>query len=343
MSKTTDRINPQMRRSGLTRRSMLSTMAGAAIVATGLAGPAAAHAQAFPSQPIRFIVPFAPGGGVDVIGRTLAEAIQKQFGHTVIVENRTGAGGNVASTHVSRAAADGYTVLVGSNSNSYNDFLYSSIGYDPAKDLRRVVQIGRVPMVMLVSPTIEPKTVQEVIALAKAKPGSLNFGSGGNGTAEHLVYELFKRRTGIDAVHVPYRGGAQVYTDLMAGQIQLMFNNQLGATPYIKSGQLRAVGLTGQARSTQLPDLPTFAEQGIADFNAAVWWGLMVPSATPDAQVNEINRMVNAVLQTEEVRNRLQSLGAQPVGGPPSQFEQFFASERSTWERVIKDAGIKLN
>jgi tripartite-type tricarboxylate transporter receptor subunit TctC len=328
------------------RRSMLKTMIAASVLAAAgsliAMAPVSGYAQAYPTQPIRFIVPFAPGGGVDVIARTIGEAITKQSGHTVVVENRTGAGGNVASLFVARSNPDGYTVLVGSNSNSYNDFLYSDIGYNPAKDLRRVVQIGRVPMVLLVSPTIEPKTVQEVVALAKSKPGALNFGSGGNGTAEHLVYELFKRRTDIEATHVPYRGGAQVYTDLMSGVIQLMFNNQLGAMPHIRSGQLRAVGMAGKARSPQLPDLPTFAEQGIPDFEAAVWWGLMVPAGTPDAAVAGLNRIVNAALGSEEVKNRLQSLGAEPVGGPPEQFESFFAAERSRWESVIKAAGIKL-
>lgn len=315
----------------------------ATVAVVGLVSHQPVRAQAFPSQPIRLIVPFAPGGGVDVIGRTIGDQLAKHFGHTVIVENKTGAGGNLASAFVARANPDGYTLLVSSNSNSYNDFLYSNTGYDPAKDLLRVVQIGRVPMVLLVSPTVASKTVQEVISLAKSKPDTLNFGSGGNGTAEHLVYELFKRRAQINVAHVPYRGGAQVYTDLIGGQIQFMFNNQLGGMPYIKSGQLRAVGLTGQERSRQLPDLPTFAEQGIADFNAAVWWGLMAPAGTPGNVVNELNRMVNEVLKSPEVASRLEVLGAQRVGGPPERFETFFASERSTWRQVIKDAAIKLD
>jgi tripartite-type tricarboxylate transporter receptor subunit TctC len=302
-----------------------------------------AQAQTFPSQPIRLIVPFAPGGGVDVIGRLIGDQMARQSGHTVVVENKTGAGGNVASAFVARSAPDGYTLLVASNSNAYNDFLYSDIGYDPAKELLRVAQFGRVPMVLLVSPSVAPRTVQEVIALAKAKPDTLTFGSGGNGTAEHLVYELFKRKVGIEVAHVAYRGGAQAYTDLIGGQIQFMFNNQLGAMPFIKGGKLRAVGLAGQERSRQLPDLPTFAEQGIPDFDAAVWWGLMAPAGTPAKVVNELNRMVNEALKAPEVASRLEALGAQPAGGSPAQFESFFAAERSTWRQVIKDAGIRLN
>ena len=308
----------------------------------GLGLPLSSSAQSYPTQTIRLIVPFNPGGGVDVIGRTIAEQLTRQFGHTVVVENKAGAGGNTASAYVARSTPDGYTLLVASNSNSYNDFLYTNTGYDPANDLRRVVQIGRVPMLLLASPKVDVKNVQDVIALAKAKPDTLNFGSGGNGTAEHLVLELFKRRAEIQVAHVPYRGGAQVYTDLMGGQIDFMFNNQLGATPYIKSGQLRAVGLTGKARSAQLPDLPTFAEQGIADFSAAVWWGLMAPAGTPDSVVAELNRMVSAALKSSEVSKRIETLGAEPVGESADKFEAFFAAERATWQRVIKDAGIKI-
>jgi len=307
-----------------------------------LASHPAAEAQSFPSQPIHLIVPFSPGGAVDIVGRTIGDALSKQSGHPVIVENKTGAGGNIASAFVARANPDGYTLLVASNSNAYNDFLYSNAGYDPAKDLLRVVQIAQVPMVLLVTPKLPVKNVQEVIALAKAKPDTLNFGSGGNGTSEHLVYELFKRKTGIKAAHVPYRGGGQVYPDLIAGQVQFFFNNQLGAMPYLKSDQLRVVGLTGKERSKQLPDLPTFAEQGMPDFTATVWWGLMAPTGTPRHVVAELNRMVNEALKSPAVAERLESLGAESIGGSPDQYEKFFAAERATWRQVIEDAGIKV-
>jgi tripartite-type tricarboxylate transporter receptor subunit TctC len=314
------------------------------LLAAALAGACLqAQGQGFPSQPIKLIVPFAPGGGVDIVGRTIAENANRQNpGVSVVVENRTGAGGNVGSTSVAKSAPDGYTLLVASNSNSYNNFLYSNMQYDAARDLQAVMQIGRVPMVLLVSPSIPPKNVAEVIALAKAKPGTLNFGSGGNGTAEHMVYELFKRRTGIDALHIPYRGGAQVYTDLIGGQIQLMFNNQLGATQYIRSGQLRAAGITGMTRSSQLPDLPTFEEQGIRNFTASVWWGLMGPAGMPAPVVARLNQIFNAAINSPEMKARLETLGAQPVGGSAEQFAAHFASERATWQQVIKDANIKV-
>jgi tripartite-type tricarboxylate transporter receptor subunit TctC len=303
---------------------------------------AAAQAQTFPSQPIRLIVPFAPGGGVDIVGRSIAEQVTKLSGHAMVVENRTGAGGNVGSASVAKAIPDGHTLLVVSNSNAYNNFLYSSMPYDAARDLQMVVQAGRVPMVLLVSPSIAPRSVAEVVALAKAKPGALNVGSGGNGTSEHLVWELFKRRTGIEAQHIPYRGGAMVYPELISGRLQLMFSNQLGATQFLRSGQLRAAGITGQKRSPQLPEVPTFEEQGFTDFNASVWWGVAGPAGMPRPVVGQLDQMINAAIATAEFRSRLESLGAQAVGGSPEQFAALFAAERATWQAVIKDAGIKL-
>lgn len=319
--------------------SILTAFSAALI---GAAVQLPASAQGFPAQPIKFIVPFAPGGGVDIVGRTIAEGIAKTSGHAVVVENRTGAGGNVGSTAVARAAPDGYTLLIGSNSNTYNNFLYSNMQYDAARDLQAVVQIARVPMVLLVSPSIAPKTVGEVVALAKAKPGALNFGSGGNGTSEHLAYELFKRRTGIDAQHIAYRGGAQVYTDLIGGQIQLFFNNQLGAMQYVRGGQLRAAGITSPKRSAQLPDVPTFTEQGFPDFIVSVWWGVMGPAGMPKPVVEQLNQIINAAIASPDVTRRLESQGAQPVGGSPEQLAAFFALERATWQAVIRDAGIKI-
>jgi tripartite-type tricarboxylate transporter receptor subunit TctC len=303
---------------------------------------AAAQAQTFPSQPIRLIVPFAPGGGVDIVGRSIAEQVTRLSGHAMVVENRTGAGGNVGSASVAKAIPDGHTLLVVSNSNAYNNFLYSSMPYDAARDLQMVVQAGRVPMVLLVSPSIAPRSVAEVVALAKAKPGALNVGSGGNGTSEHLVWELFKRRTGIEAQHIPYRGGAMVYPELISGRLQLMFSNQLGATQFLRSGQLRAAGITGQKRSPQLPEVPTFEEQGFTDFNASVWWGVAGPAGMPRPVVGQLDQMINAAIATAEFRSRLESLGAQAVGGSPEQFAALFAAERATWQAVIKDAGIKL-
>ena len=314
----------------------------AAIVAVVVPGLAAA--QSFPSQPIKLVVPFAPGGGVDIVGRTLAENVQKQnAGVTVIVENRTGAGGNVGSGSVAKSTPDGHTLLVVSNSNSYNNFLYANMPYDAAKDLQSVVQVGIVPMALLVAPNIPPKTLPEVIAYAKANPGKLNYGSGGAGTAEHLVFELFKRRVGIEVQHIAYRGGAQVFTDLIGGQIQFFTTNALAATQYVKANQLKAAGVTGPSRTSGLPEIPTFEEQGVKNFNASVWWGVMGPTGMPGPVVARLNQMFNAAIASAEMKARFESLGARPVGGTAEAFAAFFASERATWQQVIKDANIKVD
>ena len=315
----------------------------ALLVATaGLALCAPSWAQGYPSKPIRLIVPYATGGGVDIVARTVAEYVSTTLGKTVLVENRTGAGGNVAGAFVAKSEPDGYTLLVASNSAAVNNSLYKNMPYDASKDLTPIVLIGTVPMVLLVSPSIAPKTVGEVVALAKARPGTLNVGSGGNGTGEHLAFEMFKRQTGIEAQHVPYRGGAAVYTDLIGGQVQLFFSNQLGAAPFVKSGQLRAAGVTGDSRSPEFPDLPTFAEQGYPEFKAFVWWGLRGPAGIPPATVSQINALFATAIHAPEVQKKLMSLGARPEGGSVDSFDRFFKNEVKTWSELIKAANIQI-
>lgn len=326
---------------GLFARSVHNIALGFACTA-GLASGSSAIAQTYPDKTIRLIVPYGTGGGVDVVARTVADYISNKMGKTVVVENRAGAGGNVGSGFVVKSDPDGYTLLVASNSNAVNNSLYNNMAYDAAKDLTPITLIGTVPMVLLVSPTITPKTANEVVDLARAKHGSLNVGSGGSGTGEHLAFEMFKRQNKIDAQHVPYRGGTAVYTDLMGGQIQLFFNNQLGASPYIRSGQLKAVGITGDQRSPQFPDLPTFAEQGFKDFKAFVWWGIMGPAGIPPERVTEINKLFTTAIQSPEVRARLESLGARPAGTSAAEFSSFFKNEISVWSALIKDAKIQL-
>lgn len=303
----------------------------------------AAQAQGYPSRSIKLVVPYAPGGGVDIVARTLADYISTKLGKLVIVENRVGAGGNLGSAFVAKSDPDGYTLLLGSNANAINNSLYANAGYNAATDLTQIVLVGTVPMVLLASPSVTAKNISELLAQAKAKPGSFNVGSGGSGTAEHLAFELFKRQTGMDGVHVPYKGGAAVYTDLIGGQIQLFFNNQLGATSYVRSGQLRALGITSPNRSAALPDVATFTEQGFTDFKAFVWWGVIGPAGIPKDIVAQINTLFNTAISSPEVSTRLESLGAQPQGGTPEKFAEFFKSEMTTWADVIKAADIKLN
>jgi len=299
-------------------------------------------ASAYPNKPIRLIVPYGPGGGVDVVARTVADYLNNQMGKTVVVENRAGAGGNVGSAFVVKSEPDGYTLLVASNSNAVNNSLYDNMSYNAATDLTPITLVGIVPMVLLVSPTISPTTVQEVVALAKAKPGSLNVGSGGSGTGEHLAFEMFKRQTGINAQHIPYKGGSAVYTDLIGGQVQLFFNNQLGAAPHIRSGQLKAVGVTGDQRSPEFPNLPTFAEQGFSDFKAFVWWGIMGPANMPSDTLKDVSKLFAQAVASPEVQKKLRSLGAQPEGGNAEKFKKFFEQEMGTWSALIKEANIKL-
>ena len=322
---------------GLTRRLLLIAAAFACTLCQNVA------AQDYPTNPIRLVVPYAVGGGVDIVARTLADYISSKLGKTIIVENRTGAGGNVGSGLVAKAEPDGYLLLLGSNSNAVNNSLYSNMTYDASKDLLPITLIGKVPMVLLVSPSISVKTVADMIALAKAKPGTLNFGSGGSGTSEHLTYEMFKRQADIDAQHISYRGGATVYTDLLGGQIQFMFNNLLGASSYIRSGQLQAIGISGNTRSTLFPNLKTFAEQGLPKFTAQAWWGIMGPAGLQKGTVDKISQLFDTAIKSPELTTRLEAMGAQPQGGSPESFARFFKDEVATWSIIIRDNNIKLS
>jgi tripartite-type tricarboxylate transporter receptor subunit TctC len=327
-----------------TRRALVRALALAAAGAAGLMTAPALSAQtlAWPTQPVKIIVPFGPGGGVDIVARTIGDEWTRQTGHKVIVENRAGAGGNIGSASVAKSAPDGYTLLLASNSNSYNDFLYSSAGYNPANDLSPVLQIGRVPTVLVVAAGSPFKSVQDVIAAGKADPGKLNFAHFGFGSSGHLLYELFIRRAGISANHVPYKGN-ELYTDMLAGRTDLVFNNQLGVMSYIRAGQMRVLGVASGQRSALLPDVPTISEQGLAGFQADVWWGVMTRAGTPEPVLQRINQLVNEVLRSPEVIKRLEAQGASVVGGSAAQFARFFSAERATWQKVIADAKIKID
>jgi tripartite-type tricarboxylate transporter receptor subunit TctC len=303
-------------------------------------GPA--RAESFPDRPIKLIVPYAAGGGVDIVARAVGDGLGKHFNWTVVVENRTGAGSNVGSAVVAKAEADGYTLLMGSNANAVNGSLYTNMAYDPLTELTPIVLVGRVPMVLLASPSVPIKSVRELVTYARQHPGKLNFGSGGVGTSEHLTYELFRRRADIDVVHVPYRGGAAVYPDLIGGQVQFLFNNQLQAMSFIQAGTVRVLAIANSTRSAQLPDVPTMAEQGVADFVSVAWWGIMGPRGLPPEMMDAINRAVNAVLVAPELTERLASLGAERTGGTAAQFDRFFKSEATTWAAIVRAENIKV-
>ena len=303
----------------------------------------AALAQSYPAKPIRLIVPYAPGGGVDIVARTTAQELIKRLGQQVIVENRTGAGGNIGSEAVAKAAPDGYTLLMASPANTINPSLYAKMPYEPARDLVAIALVGSVPAVLVANRSLPAHSIKQLVVLAKSKPGALTYGSGGSGTTEHLAGEMFKSAAGIDLLHVPYKGGAQVMVDLIAGQIALMFSNQLGVLPHIKSGKLTALGVASAERSAALPDVPTFTEAGFPELKVSVWWGVMGPAAMPKEIVTYLNREIVAALASPEMKDRLQSMSARPLGGTPEQFTVFFNEETARWARVVKASGAKVD
>jgi tripartite-type tricarboxylate transporter receptor subunit TctC len=303
----------------------------------------AAFAQPYPAKPIRLIVPYAPGGGVDIVARTTAQELTKRLGQQVIVDNRTGAGGNIGSETVAKAAPDGYTLLMASPANAINSSLYAKMPYDPARDLVAIGLVGSVPAVLVANRSLPAHSIKQLIVLAKSKPGALTYGSGGSGTTEHLAGEMFKSAAGVDLLHVPYKGGAQVMVDLIAGQIALMFSNQLGVLPHINSGKMKALGVASAERSPVLPDVPTFPESGFPDLKVSVWWGVMGPAAMPKEIVTQLNREIVAALASPEMKDRLQSMSARPLGGTPEQFTAFFNEETTRWARVVKASGAKVD
>lgn len=261
----------------------------------------------------------------------------------MIVENRTGAGGNIGSEVVARSTPDGYTLLMASPANTINPSLYTKMPYDPARDLAPIVLIASVPTVLLANRSLPVQNVRGLVALAKAQPGALTYGSGGSGTTEHLAGEMFKTLARIDMLHVPYKGGAQVLTDLLGGQIALMFVNQLFALPHIKADKVKALGVARGERSAALPQVPTFVEAGYTDFKVSVWWGVMGPAAMNKDVVTYLNREIVAALAAPEMKERLQTMSAQPIGGTPEQFAAFFADETTRWARVVKASGAKVD
>jgi tripartite-type tricarboxylate transporter receptor subunit TctC len=314
-----------------------------ALAAVALLAPALVLAQAYPAKPIRLVVPFGAGGAVDVVARVMAKELTMRLKQNVIVENRTGAGGNIAASFVSKSDPDGYTLLMGSTGNSVNGSLYSNLNYDPDHDLLPIALVGTVPTVLLANPKLPVNDVKGLIALARAKPNTLNFASGGAGTTEHLAAEMFNEQIKTDIKHIPYRGGAPALTDLIAGQVQLMFTNQLNALPFLKAGSLKALGMASDKRSAELPNVPTFIEQGMPGFTASVWWGIFGPAKMPSSAVTIINDAVNAATASPEVVAQLHSLGATPLSGTPKEFAAFYAKESERWGATVKAAHIKAD
>jgi tripartite-type tricarboxylate transporter receptor subunit TctC len=327
-----------------------SVMAGAlALVAAFVPRIAQAQAQAdaaaaYPSKPIRYVVPYPPGGPLDIVARVLGQKLAERWGQAVIVDNRAGAGGNIGVDLVAKAPADGYTIVMGAvATHAINVHLYAKLPFDPIRDFAPVVLITQVPNILVVNPQVAARSVKELIALAKAKPGSLNFGSGSTGSAGHLAGELFKTTAGVDMVHVPYKGAAPAVADLLAGQVQIMFDNLSSALPNVKSGRLRALAVTTAKRSPQVPDLPTIAEAGLPGFDVSTWFGIFAPAATPRPVVAKLNRELVATLGLPEVRERLAQLGAEPAPNTPEEFAAFVRAELAKYGKVVKASGARVD
>jgi tripartite-type tricarboxylate transporter receptor subunit TctC len=319
-------------------------------VATGaacyLSATAAAPgiAQEYPSKPLRFIAPNLPGGPTDILARLIGQKLTESMGQPVIVENRAGAGGNIGTEIAAKSPPDGYTLVTGNNATfGANPSLYKRLGFDPIKDFTPVIFVATQPNILVVHPLLPAKNVKELIALAKARPGELNYSGSGVGAAAHLAAELFKNMTGTNIVHISYKSAAPAITDLIGGQTQLMFATALSVTPHIKANQVRALAVTTAKRSRLYADLPTIAEAGVPGFEATTWHGVLVAAGTPAPIVERLNSEINRMLQIPDVREKLTALGAEIVGGSSKEFADHIRREIPKWAKVVKSINVQLD
>ncbi len=315
------------------------------MIAMLLAGAAlGAQAENYPSKPIRMIVPFSVGGTTDILARIIGQELTKAWGQQVIIDNRPGAGGNIGADLVAKSAPDGYTLVMGTvGTHAINASLYKKMPYDTVKDFAPITLVAAVPNVLVVHPAVPAKSVKELIEYAKANPGKLSFASSGNGTSVHLSGELFKAMAGVSMTHIPYKGSAPAIIDLMGGQVQLMFDNMPTALPHVKAGRLRALAVTSAKRSPAMPDLPTIAEAGVAGYEASSWFGVLAPAGTPSAIVTKLNGEIVRILGLPEIKERLLSQGAEPVGNSPEQFAAHITAEMAKWGNVVKASGAQVD
>jgi tripartite-type tricarboxylate transporter receptor subunit TctC len=320
-----------------------------ALLAAGLAAligiaPLPAQAQSYPFKPIRFVVPFPPGGTTDIISRLIAQKLTESLGQPVIVENKAGAGGVVGADSVAKAVPDGYTILMGTSGPiAISPSLLKNIPYDPIKDFAPITTVVVVPNMLVVNPSVPANSVQELIALAKARPGRLSFASTGNGATPHLAGELFKLATNTDILHVPYKGSSPAVNDLIGGQTSMMFEQIPAVLPHVKSGRLRALGVGGARRSPALPDTPTISEAGVPGFDVSSFFGVLAPRATPAPIVSKLNAEIVRILSAPEVREKLTAQGAEPETSTPEQFAARIKAELEKWAEVIRKSGVKAD
>lgn len=325
----------------ISHRRVALGLAAATLVFCAL--PSAAQAQAaYPDKPIHFVVPYPPGGGTDVIARIVQEKFGQALGQPIVIENRGGAAGSLGTDVVAKAAPDGYTVLFTLSSHTINPAIYPKLPFDTAKDFAPIGTVASLPQILVANLQFPANTIAELTALAKAKPGSLSFASVGNGSPGHLAGELYKLRTGTQLVHVPYRGGAPAVTDLMGGQVPLLWVSIPAAAQFVKTGKLKALAVSTAKRSAAFPDVPTMQEAGVADFEVDSWYAMFVPAKTPKAIVDKLNRALNAVVHQADIKDKLLAQGSEGVGGTPEALGKVVGNELARWARLAKDAGIKL-
>ena len=322
----------------LNRRRVIQAI-GLAVAMSG----GAAMAQAWPAKPISLIVPFPPGGTTDVLARALADKLTLSLGQTVIVESKPGAGATIGADYVAKAKPDGYTLLVGAVHHTIASSVYKKLPYDFQKDLAPITTIALVPNVLVVNANTPAKNVAELVALAKAKPGQYNYGSNGNGTAQHLIGTQFQNLTGTDIVHVPYKGSGPLATDLLGGQINMSFDTVTPVLQHIKSGKLRALGVTTAKRSSALPEVPTMEEAGLKGFDIGTWFGVLAPVATPKDVLARLSAEMVKVIQSPDFRKRMEEIGAEPIGNSAEQMAQQIRGETEKFAKLVKEAKVTID
>ena len=319
----------------------MSNISRVALLLIASIAAGASLAQDYPSRPVRIVVPFSPGGSTDVLARIVGQKLTERSGQPVIIENRAGAGGNIGAEQVARSAPDGYTLLLGGVPHAISASLYSKLPYDLARDLAAIAEIASFPSAIVLHPSLPANSASELIALARARPGRLSFGSAGNGSPNHLSLELFQTMAGVRMVHVPYKGSGQLVGDLLAGQVQLASMGLPVAVPHVQSGKLRAVAVTGAARSSLLPEVPTLSEAALPGFEVTSWYGVFGPAGLPADIVVKLNSEIGSAVTAPDVKERLAALGAEPSVKAPDQFGRYVRQEIAKWAKVVKDSGAK--
>jgi tripartite-type tricarboxylate transporter receptor subunit TctC len=324
-------------------RLLANLLALLTLATLGASLPLPVAAQSYPSKPVRLILPFPPGGATDLLGRAIAQKLSDNMGQQFVAENRPGAGGNIGAEAVAKSPPDGYTLLLGAPSLAISPSLYTKLNYDPLRDLAPIALVASIPNVVIVNAEVPARTLKELIELARAQPGKLNYGSGGAGTSNHLAGELFKSMTSTQIVHVPYKGVETAMLGMLSGQVQIVIMGLPPALPHINSGKLRALAAVSKERLARLPDVPTVAEAGLPDFQVDTWYGILAPAGTPPEIITRLNRELVKAMQSSDMKERLDAMVVQPLTSTPEGFADMLKAETAKWAKVVKDSGAKVD